>query len=133
MSNGTNDWWLKKLLKMDRALVEQRDEIESLRADLRAAHGQLDDFRLGAIHEREEHREQVQELLSRIQQMAPERQFKVVFVGPGLDSYFPLAITSVSSANGETTIHVERDESPAVKAAINAKHAAALKSARSRR
>lgn len=121
MSNNTNDWWLKKLLKMDRTLVEQRDEIASLRADLSAAELKLADERLGAMNEREEYRGQIRELIQRVQSMAPEKQFKVVFVGPGLDSHFPLAITSVSSANGETIIHVERDASTVAKAPINMK------------
>lgn len=105
--DSTRDWLLKKLLKAKESLVEQSQELKAVGQKLEASITREQDTENQWMRERTGNHELVRGLHSRIRDMAPERQFRVVFRGAAGTS-IPLNITSVSSANGETVIHVER-------------------------
>lgn len=112
MSGDTRDWLLKKLLKADRAIVEQQTEIVRLKERLmrsentvsavqREANMRLEAASLPWAAERAH-------LLERIKQMAPEKQFRIEARSVKGRRLPPVQLASISSANGVTTITVER-------------------------
>lgn len=105
--DSTRDWLLKKLLKAKESLVEQSQELKAVGQKLEASTSREQDTESRLYRERENCTEQQEDLRDRIRDMAPQRQFRVVFRGAA-GTAIPLHITSVSSANGETVIHVER-------------------------
>lgn len=105
--DSTRDWLLKKLLKAKESLVEQSQELKAVGQKLEASTSREQDIETRLFRERQEGGVLIRDLHNRIRDMAPERQFRVVFRGAA-GTAIPLHITSVSSANGETVIHVER-------------------------
>lgn len=99
MSATTRDWLLQKLLKM-------RDSLTAVTRERDEARAQRDAATTNLLHERDRYGEDLRELHSRIHQMAPEKQFEVIYHTRRGDSY-TCNLLSVESANGKTTIRVE--------------------------
>lgn len=105
--DSTRDWLLKKLLKAKESLVEQSQELKAMGKRLEAANTLAQDVEGALVRTQRRCNAEAQDAQLRIQKLSKHGQFTVVFRTPGGDS-IPLAITSVSSANGETVISVER-------------------------
>lgn len=112
MSATTRDWLLQKLLKMKESLIAVTQERNAEREAVMATQQELQ-------REREEHNIRVREihsefnvergeLLQRIRQMAPEKQFRVIY-HPRVGLPYEARLRAVQSANGVTTIHAEWD------------------------
>lgn len=105
--DSTRDWLLKKMLKMKESLVEQSQELKAMGKRLGEANSLAQDLEGQMIRDRKSYHEDRAFFDERIRQMAPGKQFTVIYRSAGR---FPvkLNILSVSTANGETTITVER-------------------------
>lgn len=98
--SSTRDWLLDKLLKMRVALTEMKADSQQKIAEALAV-------RDAAVAEAARLREDFMEAHQRMQQMAPGKQFHVTYRSAAGDT-MPLAILSVRTCHGETTITVER-------------------------
>lgn len=107
MSNSTRDWLLDKLLKMRVALTEQKADYERQLAVKNLLLEKAAEEVRQAQLQRDTAVEDMKSWAARVHQMAPEKQFAVVYRGSS-GSRIPLAILAVNSAAGKTTITVER-------------------------
>lgn len=95
MSATTRDWLLQKLLKMKESLIAVTAERDEAREE-------RDEFRSRFI----ESQNNEQDLVERIRQLSPQKQFAVNLRGPnGIN--WRCQIDSVNSANGSTLITVQ--------------------------
>lgn len=98
--SSTRDWLLDKLLKMRVSLTEMKAELtasEERRArEVGEAQRALASFR-----------EAYRELETRVKELSPEKQFSVL-CRDAVGNKLPMAILSVRTCHGETTITVER-------------------------
>jgi len=129
--DSTRDWLLKKLLKASGVLKEQEvslklvsAERDSLSAENLMQSAQLSDLsnqlqsqrnlasslreqRNSARESRDEYRRENSELRRRVRSLSPDAQFKIMYQPDAYGTQFKpiqLAIESVESANGKTTI-----------------------------
>lgn len=98
MKQNTRDWLLEKLLFASRENTEQLAIIDRLNTERQRILMDTNQRMRGQ-------QDTIDVLMARIKQMAPERQFKIVWAGPGRAE---LAVDSIASANGVTTISVRR-------------------------
>lgn len=97
----TRDWLLNKVVEQDRTnqrlMVENRRLLDELVDERQAGQAPLRDLSADM-----EQKAEIAELQKRIAAMAPQKQF-VVYVG-----HKKMAIQSVASMNGVTTLRVSR-------------------------
>jgi hypothetical protein len=98
--SSTRDWLLDKLMKLRQAMTE-------LKIDYERRLAQSEESRAAAVRNAQSAHERFMEAHARMQQMAPEKQFKIMYRGASGDRY-PLSILAVNSCNALTTITVER-------------------------
>lgn len=100
MKQNTRDWLLEKLVFADRETMDLLRSKDALHAENERLRTELRDVS-------EEHVADTQHLVERIQRMAPEKQFRVLFNSPSGGEW--MSVLAVASANGVTTITVERE------------------------